>query len=299
MVLRLLYRLGHWGCLAFPRRWAEAIACRLADAYSRRVPQDRRAVRENLKVLMGASEVPDTQVREVFRNFGRYLVDFFRTGVLTPQRLPGLVRIEGLEHVREAMARGRGVVGVTAHLGNYELAGVVLAFSGVPVEVVVYPHQDPWVDHFFTRQREGAGLRVIPVRKGNLRLFFDRCLKTLQEGRFLGFVCDRDFFGSGIPVPFFGRTLQVPAGPAFMSLRTGAPIVPVFLVREPDGSYRFFCETPLAPPKTDWSDRACREAAVRELTARITERLAAAVGRYPTQWYLFQEFWRPGPGVII
>jgi KDO2-lipid IV(A) lauroyltransferase len=287
-----LYVAGYWACVLLPRGFCYWVARRLADLYSSRVPVDREAVKRNLTAVMEREPSP-REVKEVFRHFAMYLVDFFRFAHLTPKKVRRWIRIEGVEHMEEALKAGKGAIGVTAHLGNFELAGAVLALLGFPVCAVVFTHQNSRVDAFFSRQRAGVGVHPIPVRSKNQRALFEASLAALRKNGILGLVGDRDFFGNGLDLPFFGRQVKIPRGPAAFALRTGAPIVPAFLVREEDGSYRFFLERPIIVP-----EGLPKEEAVRRITEQCVEAMSRAIRKYPTQWYLFQEFWRTGPIVI-
>lgn len=295
MGLYLLYRLGNFLCALLPRRVCYAVARQLADSFSARSPKDWEAVRKNLQVVLETSEVPPGQVREVFRNFAMYLVDFFRFSRLTPEKVRRWVRIEGLEWMQAALENGHGAIGVTAHLGNYELAGAVLSLLGFPVTGVVLTHQNERVDRFFTRQRARVGVAGIPIQTIGRKAFFEKALKVLRRNGILGLVADRDFFQHGIDLTLFGKRIRVPTGPAAFSLRTGAPIVPSFLVREPDGTYRFVMERSIRCP-----EGVPRDEAIRSATQSCLDVMARYIRRYPTQWYMFhQEFWKPGPAFVL
>ena len=294
MFFYTLYLIGYTGCLLLPRRVCCWFAHRVADFCCWRSKKDREAVRRNLQAILGRPEVSSELVREVFRNFGMYLVDFFRFGKLNKEKIRRLIRLEGVERMRSALSQGRGAVGLTAHLGNYELAGAVLSLLGLPTEAVVLTHQNPRVDAFFTRQRSKVGIQGIPVQRMTRRDFFDTALAVLKKNAILGLVGDRDYFDHGILLPLFGRTIQIPKGAAFFALKADAPIVPAFLVREPDGSFRFVVEPPIAPPLG-----VSREEAVQRMTQGCLEVMERYIRQYPTQWYMFQEFWGQVPAVTL
>lgn len=223
-----------------------------------------------------------------------YLVDFFRFSRLSQESLRDWVKLEGVEHMQEALRAGKGAIGLTAHLGNFEMAGAVLALLGFPVHAVVLTHRNPRVNAFFDRQRAKAGVAAVPLQGMDRRTFFETGLSVLRSNRILALVADRDFTNHGLTLPLFGETLQVPTGPAAFSLRTEAPIVPGFLVREQDGRYRFVLEKPIFPPAG-----ANRQEAVRQLSQSCLEVMARYIRQYPTQWYLFHAFWKPGPTLIL
>ena len=223
-----------------------------------------------------------------------YLVDFFRFQQLSPQKIKDLVDVEGLERMREALQSGCGAIGLTAHLGNYELAGAVLALEGLPVHAVVLTHQNRYVNAFFERQRARVRVKGVPLDQMGRKTFFEMALSILRSNQILALVGDRDFFNRGLKLPVFGKTLEVPTGPAAFHLKTGAPIIPGFLVREANGRYRFILEPPIViPPGVK------REEAVRRISQACLDVMARYIRQYPTQWYLFHEFWTPGPAVIL
>lgn len=295
MIYPLLYRAGYAASILLPRLASDGLAAGLAWLYSGFASRDRLAVRRNLEAVLGPGLVSERQVREVFRNFAIYLVDFFRFGQLTPATLHRWVQLEGEEWMRKALAQGRGVIGLTAHLGNYELAGAVLALMGFPIHAAVFTHQDPQVDAFFSSQRARVGVRGIPVCPvHNQRQFFQAALQVLKSNGILGLVGDRDFFGHGLELPFFGKTLRFPRGPAALSIRTGAPIIPCFLVRESDGRYRYCFEPPVPVP-----EGLPRQEAIRQVCEGCLQVMGRYIRRYATQWYMFQEFWKLAPPVVI
>ncbi len=294
MPLYLLYVIGSAACQVLPRGLCYWIARRVADVWYWHAVRDREAVRLNLEAVLQKGPVPPEQVREVFRNFGMYLADFFRFNRITAEEVQRMVRIEGLERMQAALAQGRGAIGLTAHLGNFELAGAVLTLLGLQVSAVVLTHQDKKVDAFFSRRRERVGVKAIPIQKQSPRVFFESAISALRRNEVLALVGDRDFFNHGIDLPLFGKTIRVPTGPANFSLKTGAPIVPGFLVREADGKYRFILESPIPIPQG-----VSREEAVRQMTEACLDVMFKYIRQYPTQWYGFREFWRQVPAVVL
>jgi KDO2-lipid IV(A) lauroyltransferase len=291
----MLYVVGSAIAIAVPRRISFWIARHGADYWSHTiVPNDRESVRKNLQAVLGAENVPDETVSEVFRNFAMYLVDFFRSSHVKPQDMRRMVKIEGLDNMKGALARGKGAIGLTAHIGNFELAGAVLSYLGLPINAVVLSHQNPYVDKYFIGQRKKAKVNGIPVQKLTPRAFFDSCMGVLRRGEVLALVGDRDFFNHGVVLPLFGKSIKIPTGPASFSLKTGAPIVPGFMLREKDGSYRLILEEPILPPQG-----LPREEAVRVMSQACLDVMAKYIRQYPTQWYGFKEFWRQIPAVVI
>ncbi len=283
------YRLGQWLALHLPLPVSYWIAERLADFRYLSSPVDRRAMQKNLAAVLGSNRPAITRAsREVFHNFAKYLVDFFRFEMITPRFIAQRVTIVGRHHVDDALRQGRGAILLSAHLGNYELGAAVMARLGYPVHGVVLQHRDPRVDAFFTRQRQLAGVAPISVGMA-LRQGF-ACLK---RNHLLGILADRDFFHHGVRLPFLGRSMSVPRGPALFSVRARAPIIPAFLIREPGGHFRLVFEPPIVPQAG--ADEAIEVDRVMRASLAVLERY---IRQYPTQWYLFRDFENPGPWVI-
>ncbi len=293
MFFYLLYQLGYVGCHLLPLKLCYWLGYRMADLYSGWSARDREGVRSNLAAILEEENVSPAKVREVFRNFALYLVDFFRFGNLTLEEIRRRVRIEGFDRLEAVLTAGRGAIGLTAHLGNYELGGAVISLLGVKIHAVVLVHQNPRVDAFFTRQRARVGVNGLPVHSLDHRSCVESSLSVLRSNEFLALVGDRDFFQGGMELPLFGRTIRVPRGPALLSLKTGSPIVPIFMVREGRGNYRLIVEPPIPPPPG-----VPRDEAVVQITRDCLDVMARYIRQYPTQWYVFQEFWRPVPAVI-
>lgn len=279
----LRYRLAQWLSTRLPVRMAYRLAEQLADVQCRLSNGDRRAVQTNLGLVLSAA-VPGQSplVVEVFRNFGRYLVEFF-TAHGTAQLE---VDVEGYEHLEAAQAPRRGAIIVTGHLGNWEVGAVLVRRLGCPIAAVALPHLDPQTSRLFNRQRERCGIHVMPLG----RRAAEESLRQLRAGRLVGLVGDRLFAQRGIPLSLFGRSVMLPRGPALLSLRSRAPVVPTFCIREAPWKFRLSFESPIWP-----ETGAVRDSAVRAMTAAYAAVLERYVRRFPSQWLLFQPLAPPPP----
>jgi KDO2-lipid IV(A) lauroyltransferase len=245
--------------------------------------KDKNAVKENLTVLF--PDYQDKQVnimaREVFKNFAKYLIDFFRFSLIDKEYIEKYVKIEGFQNLKGALKEGKGVIAVLAHLGNWELGGIVLSLLDIPFAAVTLQHKDKNIDRFFTRQRQVTGAEVISTGS-TLR----RCFSALKENYALALVGDRDYFDNGIKVNFFGRPTFLPRGPAVLSRRCGSPIVPVFMIRNGNDTFTFKFYEPIGQQSTKEEHRDL--VATTEGIARVLENI---IKEYPTQWYVFRRFW--------
>ncbi len=279
----ILYRIGLFLALVMPKRVSYASACFLADVFYYSSPKDRGVVVSNLKTVFGSS-AGDKDInaiaREVFRNFAKYLVDFFRSGKIDKDYLERNVKVEGVHNIDDARAMGKGVIILSAHIGNWELGAAVTSMLGYPINAVVLTHKNKRINDFFTSQRLMGNIK--PIEMGSLK----SCYRALRDNELVALLGDRDFSKNGILVDFFGRRAMIPKGPATFSYRLGAPIVPVFLVREPDDTFKFFVEKPIICPSG-----LDEKAAVRELTVKCSAVIESCVKKYPMQWFVFRNIW--------
>ncbi len=280
-MMYLLYKIGQFIALRVPLEVGYWLAEKLADIHRLTSRNDRVNVLKNIKFIL---KVDDKEAvyyaRFVFRNFGRYLIDFLRFPKLDKGYIKRFVTIEGLEHLDRILAGGKGCIGITAHLGNWELGGAILSVLGYPVNAVALRHANENVNNLFNRQRETTGIKVIPTG-----IAVRRCFSSIANNEILALLGDRDFTNEGVEVEFFGARVALPKGPASLSLKTGAPIMPGFLIREDKGHFRLILEEPIEYKPTGDMDKD-----VSCLTREIAKVMERHIAKYPTQWYMFNDF---------
>jgi KDO2-lipid IV(A) lauroyltransferase len=283
MLNYILYRLGQFIALTLPLKIGYRLAVFCSDVHYIFADKDRQAVKENLKTIFPkASEREIHRIRiTMFRNFAKYLVDFFRFSKIDIAYIKKNIKIENQHYFQEAISRGKGGIALSAHLGNWELGGAVVALLGYPLWVVALPHKHKRVDNFFNAQRESKGLKVIPLGKA-----VRSCLDVLKENKLVGLVGDRDFAANGVVIDFFGKPALFPRGPAAFSLKTGATIVPVFIVRNEDDSFTVKIEKPV-----QFIASGDREKDTMDLIMQYKVIIENYIRKYPEQWYMFRRFW--------
>lgn len=281
------YRIAAFLSRALPERLAYWLGLRFADLFYRMDPSGRAAVKKNLAHIFSARGVQpaeqalDGLARKTFQYFGKYLVDFFRFARLRPEDIRQRVSIEHREYLDQAAAAGRGVLLVTAHFGNWELGGAVIAGLGCAVNAVVLPQRMEKLNRLFQGQRESRGLKVIPMGSSAFNMI--RCLKKKEC---LALVADRDFTGTSDKVEFFGRPARMPLGPAWLCWKTGAPVLVGFLIREVDDTFRLRLYPPILPG---------HEPSMESVRGRINAILEKEIAERPYQWFMFEPFWEDTP----
>lgn len=278
-----LYRIGRFLAKILPIQVSSALVRCLCDIHFCFSKTDRQAVEHNLKIAFKTDHVPKSYVRAVFRNFGKYLLEFFTlTKYLRPAFIESNVHVKNIEYLNEALQKGKGGIVISAHLGNWEMGGVVLPMLGFPLSVVALAHQDPRVNALFNAQREAFGAMVIQTDAAVRRV-----VEHLQQNRLVAILADRDFGNRGLIMDFFGHQTIIPKGAAFFSMKTGAPIVPVFVLRTGFDHFEINVYPPLEPPHLPGgkiTDRAARDYIQQYLTIIEDE-----IRKNPSQWLLFRE----------
>ena len=228
-------------------------------------------------------------VQESFDSYSRYYVESFRLPSLSARAVAaGFSTVGYREHILPALANGTGVILALPHLGGWEWAGRWMTDRGHRLTVVVEPLNPPELFEWFAELRRDLGMSVVPLGPGAAAAV----LRALKDNEVVCLLCDRDLQGGGVDVEFFGERTTLPAGPATLSLRTGAPILPtaVYFTRKYNGHHAI-----VRPPVP-----AQRRGGLRDDVGRVTQYLAreleVLIGRAPEQWHMFQPNWPSDPG---
>lgn len=244
----------------------------------------RRMVERHLQRIHGGRLTPAQLRREAqraFDSYARYWVESFRLPELTPEDLDAGMSYEGLEHVQHAIGAGTGAILALPHLGGWDFAGAWLATQGYRITVVVEPLEPRALFDWFVAFRQRLGMTVVPLGPDA----GGAVLRALRSNELVGLLCDRDIAGGGIDVELFGERTTLPAGPATMALRTGAPLLPTAVYFDGKG-HRGVVRPPLD---------LTRQGSLREDVARITQVLAheleGLISAAPEQWHVFQPNW--------
>lgn len=293
---RLAATVGVWGLWLFgfipahlPPPLGLALGRRIGDVLWWILPRRRRVALQNIERSLGRDLGP-AGVRRLgrrsFQHLGMNLVEACRYFIRPTDVMLSRVHVEGVEHLRRAAAAGRGILVLTAHYGNWELLAAAHGLTGLPLSFVVRPLDDPILDDLAGRFRRRSGAELI-VKHRAVR----EVVQALRRGRMVGILLDQNATrGEGVFVPFFGVPASTSKGLALLALRTGAPVVPVFLRREPDGRHCMDVRPPLpAPPDED----------VLTYTAAFNAAIEAAIRRAPEQWLWMHARWRTRPREVV
>ena len=222
--------------------------------------------------------------RESYRHLGREALAMVALGKRSADEVRERTPISGLDELQAAIARGRGVVMATAHLGNWELGGASLAVRGIGVDAVVQRQRNRLVDRDLVAARERLGLRVIDRKKAS-RLV----MPALKAGRVVGFVADQDAGRNGVFVPFFNQPASTHRGAAVYALRADCPIFVGVAVRMPDG--RYDCRT----REIEVDRSGPLDEVVLRITAAFTRGIEDQIRTAPEQYFWLHKRWKTRP----
>jgi Kdo2-lipid IVA lauroyltransferase/acyltransferase len=245
----------------------------------------RRVVERQIEAALGITDRAEIEriARAAYGNLGRTTVE---TAILPSHSSRQIIDlfedVRGWNIVEERLARGKGLILVSGHLGNWEIGGAYLGARGVPIDVVARHMSNPLFDRYLTRTRERIGMSVIHDDEA-----VKRVPRSLRSGRAVAFLIDQGAVGlASTWVPFFGRLAKTPRGPAVFALRLGAPIVFGGAVRTPSGRYAFTFEA------IDVVQTGDREADVDRIVADYSLTLERHVRRAPEQYFWHHRRWK-------
>ena len=255
--------------------------------------KERKLAEENLRRVYGG-KWSDTKVklvaRECFVKMALNAADVIQSRNWTPDDLGKLVDVEGIEHFDGAFARGKGVVAVTGHIGNFELlAAWFAAVSKVPLSVIGRRLYDDRLDELVVQNRQRFGIENIPSDASAKTVF-----STLRGGRMLGVLIDLDSSKiAGEFVPFFGMPARTASGPIIIGRRTASSIVPMAMFRTQDDRFMIKILSSIDIPQTE-----DREADILKALTQCNKALEELINLDPTQWAWIHNRWKSKPSGI-
>jgi KDO2-lipid IV(A) lauroyltransferase len=228
-------------------------------------------------------------VQLAFDSYTRYWLESFRLPHLSRRAVDRGMRVDGYEHVTEALEGGRGVILALPHLGGWEWAGRWMADRGHGLTAVVEAIDPPELFDWFKQLRSRLGMNIVALGPEAGR----EVAAALKRNDVVCLLCDRDIRRTGVEVEFFGERTTLPAGPATLGLRTGAPVLPtaVYFTDRTDGHLG------VVRPALDTTRSGGRlRADVERVTQDLAVELEHLIRRSPYQWHLFQPNWPSDPG---
>ncbi|GAB3141137.1 phosphatidylinositol mannoside acyltransferase [Micromonospora sonneratiae] len=287
--------LAGWRLVRLLPRPVAAAAFRAgADYAHRKGGKGTARLATNLRRVVGPELPPaefDELTRRALRSYARYWMEAFRLPSLSRAQVRQGFRLQGEELLAADVAAGRGAVIALPHSGNWDAAGAWVAAMGWPLTTVAERLKPEAIYERFLAFRQGLGMEIVPATGGD-RPPFEVLVDRVRAGHVVPLLADRDMSARGVEVDFFDGRTRMPAGPALLAIRTGAPLYVASLWYEPDAACGVL-EGPLDVPDPDSGSLDQR---VRLLTQRVADRLAAGIARHPEDWHMLQRMWLDSTG---
>jgi len=257
-------------------------------AYRKRGPGTQRLER-NLRRVVGP-EMPEAEfdhmLQQALRSYAKYWMEAFRLPSYSRERVQREFRIERGEVLRHAVESGTGVIIALSHSGNWDMAGAWVCSNGWGLTTVMERLKPEGVYRRFVAYRQSLGMTILPTTGGD-RPSFDVLVEALRESQVVPLLADRDLSARGIEVNFFGGKTKMPAGPALLALRTGAPLTVVPLWNEGMENHgEVVGPLPVPPLEAGSLDQR-----VRILTQTMADALQTAISKHPADWHMLQKMW--------
>jgi len=255
----------------------------LTEVHFRFFPSRRHGALANLATILPRAARRDRMriARRMMRSYNRMMFEFFRLPHLSREELLSSVEVVGREHLEQAIARGRGVILASSHIGNWELAAVMIAQWGHTLHAVAGVQLNRWLSTAVRETKSELAIQTISPEDG-----FRRLLRALEHNEPVALVVDGDIYNHGVEVEFFGRRYDFPAGPGVLAQRTGAQVICGYCERVSPGRFRIVMEKPLDP-------------AAFATTSELNQAVAATIERHIRshldQWCIFRPMWEPAP----
>jgi lauroyl/myristoyl acyltransferase len=249
----------------------------------------------NLRRVVG-EEMPEAQfqalVGRALRSYARYYLEAFRLPGRSKEQILAGFRLERGELLGQNHAAGIGSVVALPHAGNWDAAGAWVAAKGWPITTVAERLKPESVYRKFLAFRRSLGMEILPLSGGE-RPTFDVLEERVRAAAVVPLLADRDLTPRGIDVDFFGGRTRMPAGPALLALRTGAPLYVVDMWFDADAAAGHL----YGPIEMPDPDEGSLDVRVRIITQRVADQFAQGIARHPEDWHMLQRFWLDEPAV--
>ena len=281
----IIYHFMAFLVLNLPRRFILFLVQGVTRIYYWTTPAARHRVQANLKTVLGNNGTNSKKIerltKEVYLNFGRYLYEFFFIPKVDKTFLERHLEIKGVEHLDSAFKKGKGVISLTGHIGNWELGGIFTALLGYPISAIALSHKSTALNRFFLRRRQMKGIKVIPLGAQTKKI-----ISSLKRNELVALLGDRPFGPPYVKLTFFGQPALLPAGPAQIAVKLGTPIVPGFLIRQGEKYLLSFY------PVLEYNRSLEPQQAVEDLAQQTIPYLEKYIRKYPSQWLVFDYVWK-------
>jgi len=251
-----------------------------------------RVALKNLQIAYGdtlSEKERERIAKESFRHFGMFVIESIKFAYMSDAQIERLLDVhpDTLNTIRKGLAHGKGCLLLTGHFGSFEIQARWLVTQGHEVIALARETRDPGTTDLMTRLRERNRIQVVALGRS-----LKPILAGLKRNACIAIVCDQN--AADVFVPFFGHPTGTVDGPARIALKTGAPILFCFCVRNDRGRYTIRIQGPYhAQPTCD------EQADIARIMTEVNQRLESAIRACPEQWLWFHDRWKSSPGVKV
>ncbi|MCR5176179.1 MAG: lysophospholipid acyltransferase family protein [Anaerovibrio sp.] len=286
MVYKLLMLMS-WITCRMPYSFLMKAGKGLGILYYRFIKKQRNlAIKQMMESLKIERPEAERLIRESFINMGKNFMEVLYMPALNKKNFHKHIQIEHLERMQNALKEKHGVVVLTGHVGNWEWLSAAFTMNDLPVSAIA--KQQPNMDYTNALNDLRATINVEIFSRGTSELL--SAAKALKKGRILGFLADQDAGPGGAFIDFLGKTASTPMGAAVFARKFNSPIIPAFILRQPDGHHKVLVGEVLRYEDTGDADKD-----LFDLTYKMTKILEKVIIDNPTQWLWFQKRWNTPP----
>ncbi len=266
----------------------EGVVVRVGETLGRAAwyiaPKRRRLVQEHLRRVLGPDEPVRQRSKKSFASYGRYWAEVFWLRPNRKERLVAETDLVNEQALHDAFAKGKGMVLILPHMGNWEVAGAIAESLGMPALSAAENLPNPLITDWFVNIRAMVGIDIVLTGRG-MRASA-ALARRLADGQTVALLADRDVTGRGIPVTFFGEETTMPPGPVALALRSGSPLLVVGSYFKKGRGHRYVISDPLRLPEEGTKEERLA-AGVQMLAAALEDKIRLA----PEDWHLFVPNW--------
>ncbi|MBC8016761.1 MAG: lysophospholipid acyltransferase family protein [Sporomusaceae bacterium] len=244
--------------------------------------QRQRALSQMRDCLDISAEAAEKTVVSVCRKLGQTFLEVLYSPALTSENIQDYVTIENRHYLDQALSDGKGVVLLTAHIGNWEWLGASLAMAGFPLTGVAKRQPNDQHTRILNENRQRAGIEIFS--RGTTEVI--GAARALKQGKIVALLADQDAGSQGLFVEFFGKMSSTPLGPTIFAKKFKSPVVPAFIVRRPEGGHRVILHEPMYYQDTGKTDED-----IYSFTTQTTKIIEDTIRQYPDEWIWFQKRW--------
>ena len=286
--LAIIFRIAIFLANLLPERVIDSFFNKLSSLFMRSSRRYRRRIKKNLKIAFGPScdnQYIENITRNLTKNIGLSCAETLLSGTKKKNNILNRISVHGTENLDNALSHGKGVIAVSAHLGNFTLIGIKMLSEGYPFTTLVKESK---------RQGIAKGIRKIQKEQDGRFIYVDpwskaarQIISSLRKNEIVCLIADEKRKHTGINVEFFGEPALTATGPAIFSLRTGAPIVPIFIVRKEDHAHHIFIE-----PQLKYNLNSNTTEDTYTITTAYTIVIEKYIRMYPDQWFWINNRWK-------